>query len=251
MAKFKRRDFLKTISAAALVPVVLPHVETLAESPMQPSLPDIPTCDSMRSITMTHKFLDLYAWPGLTNQWGCAQASMDVVAIRSIAFPPYAQGEMNVAPLGSNGELLNGVMYVDGEYFTSTKTPIEFVWRPDRIERRSLYKGLELKSTTIVPFRTMSVAVKLTVTNTTKARRKTEIKLAINGGASKSVKPWNAAYSPGEYDNDRTVDTARNAVLCKAIHSDAYVIQGTSPKPTSILPSWITYEFDLAPRESA
>src|SRR6476620_1658175 len=98
MTNFKRRDFLKTISAAAIVPAVMPHVEALAKTPAPAGLPDIPTCESMRSITMTHKFLDLYAWPGLTNQWGCAQASMDVVAIRSIAFPPYAQGEMNIAP---------------------------------------------------------------------------------------------------------------------------------------------------------
>jgi hypothetical protein len=176
---------------------------------------------------------------------------MDVTAVRSIAFPPFAQGEMNVAPLGSGGELLTGVLYVDGEYFTATKTPIEFVWQPDRVERRSVYKGLELKSTMIVPFETMSVAVKFTVTNMTKARRKTEIKLAINGGAAKSVKPWNAAYSPGEYDNSRTMDPGRNAVLCRSKHSEAFVLQGTSPKPTSMLPSWIVYEFDLAPRESA
>ena len=52
-----------------------------------PPLPDIPTCASMRSITMTHKFLDLYAWPGLTNQWGCAQASMDVTAASSPIVP--------------------------------------------------------------------------------------------------------------------------------------------------------------------
>jgi hypothetical protein len=158
---------------------------------------------------------------------------------------------MNVAPLGAGGELLTGVMYVDGEYFTATKTPIEFVWQPDRVDRRSIYKGLELKSTMIVPFRTMSVAVKLTVTNVTKVRKKTEIKLAVNGGAAKSVKPWNAAYSPGEYDNDRTVDRGRNAILCKSKHSDAWVMQGTSPRATSILPSWITYQLDLAPRESA
>ena len=101
---------------------------------------------------------------------------MDVTAVRSIAFPPFAQGEMNVAPLGSGGELLTGVLYVDGEYFTSTKTPIDFVWQPDRVERRSSYKGLELKSTTIVPFKTMSVAVKFTVTNTTTSRRKSRDK---------------------------------------------------------------------------
>lgn len=252
----KRRDFLRSISAAAVVPAVVHTVGRDAAAETSPrfaaaTLPDIPTCESMRSVTMTHKFLDLYAWPGLTNQWGCAQASMDVTAIRSIAFPPFAQGEMNVAPLGAGGELLTGVLYVDGEYFTATKTPIEFVWRPDRIERRSVYKGLELKSTTIVPFKTMSVAVKLTVSNTTKARRKTEIKLAVNGGVTKSVKPWNAAYSPGEYDNERSIDNARNAILCKSKHTEAFVLQGASPKPDKIEPSWLVYKLDLAPGQSA
>ncbi len=253
MEKLKRREFLKTLSAAAVVPAIsAASVGEIVAGTLDPPalLPDIPTCTSMRSITMTHKFLDLYAWPGLTNQWGCAQAAMDVTAVRSIAFPPFAQGEMNVAPLGAGGELLTGVLYVDGEYFTATKTPIEFVWQPDRVERRSVYKGLELKSTTIVPFRTMSVAVKLTVTNTTKSRKRTQIKLAVNGGASKSVKPWNAAYSPGEYDNARTIDAGRNAILCRSIHSDAFVLQGSSPKPNKIEPSWLVYEFDLAPRES-
>ena len=257
MDKMKRREFLKSVSAAAVVPAVMNSAgdsvfagsDSKAVSARVP-LPDIPTCESMRSITMTHKFLDLYAWPGLTNQWGCAQSAMDVSGVRSIAFPPFAQGEMNVAPLGSGGELLTGVLYVDGIYFTSTKTPIEFVWRPDRVERRSVYKGLELKSTMIVPFETMSVAVKLTVSNMTKARRKTEIKLAINAGATKSVKPWNAAYSPGEYDNQRTIDAGRNAVLCKAKHTEAFVIQGASPKPAELLPSWLVYNFDLAPGES-
>jgi len=259
MDKLKRREFLKTISAAAVVPAVLGTAgQANAESNAGPvpaakaaaPLPDIPTCESMRSTTMTHKFLDLYAWPGLTNQWGCAQASMDVTAVRSIAFPPFAQGEMNVAPLGAGGELLTGVLYVDGEYFASTKTPIEFVWQPDRVERRSVYNGLELTSTMIVPFRTMSVAVKLTVKNTTTSRRRTEIKFAVNGGATKSVKPWNAAYSPGEYDNTRTIDNARNAVLCKSKHTEAYVLQGSSPKPTRIDPSWLVYQVDLAPGAS-
>ena len=254
MDKMKRREFLKGISVAAVVPAAIQIAEgkTVVPAPQKAAaLPDIPTCESQRSIVMTHKFLDLFNPPGLTNQWGCAQAAMDVAAVRSIAFPPYAQGEMNVAPLGAGGELLTGVLYVDGEYFASTKTPIEFVWQPDRVERRSVYNGLELKSTTIVPFRTMSVAVKLTVSNMTKARRKTEIKLAINGGATKSVKPWNAAYSPGEYDNTRTIDNGRNAVLCKSKHTEAYVLQGSSPKPKTIEPSWLVYEFDLAPRESA
>ena len=101
MSKFKRREFLKTISAAVAAPVVLGSAAKAAGNTVLPQpalrkdLPDIPTCESMRSVKMTHKFLDLYAWPGLTNQWGCAQSAMDVTAVRSIAFPPFAQGEMN------------------------------------------------------------------------------------------------------------------------------------------------------------
>ncbi len=255
MSEFKRRDFLKTITAAVATPAILKFTGFANTKPyeFEPSaepIPDIPTCESMRSVTMTHKFLDLFNPPGLTNQWGCAQAAMDVVAVRSIAFPPFAQGEMNVAPLGAGGELLTGVLYIDEEYFASTKTPIEFIWRPDRVERRSLYKGLELTSTMIVPFKTMAVAVKLNIKNTTKSRRKTQIKLAINGGATKSVTPWNAAYSPGEYDNKREIDEARNAVVCRSERTKAFVIQGSSPKPTELLVSWIVYDLDLAPGET-
>ncbi len=256
MSKFKRREFLKTTVAgvaagAMLKSNVFGRENSISEiAQTSAPLPDVPTTDSMRSIVMRHKFGDLFNPPGLTNQWGCAQAAMDAVAVRSIAFPPFAQGEMNVAPLGSGGELLTGILFVDGEYFAATKTPIEFVWQPDRIERKTVYQGLEITSTTIVPFKTMVVAVKFTVKNISNQRRKTEIKLAINGGAAKSVKPWNAAYSPGEYDNARTIDKPRNAVLCRAVHSEAFVLQGVSPAPNQILPSWLIYEFDLAPNES-
>ena len=256
MSNFKRRDFLKTTVAGIVAGGVL-NSSGFAKSDLIPEiaqksapLPDIPNVDSMRSIVMTHKFGDLFNPPGLTNQWGCAQAAVDAVAVRSIAFPPFAQGEMNVAPLGAGGELLTGVLYVDEEYFAATKTPIDFVWYPDRIERKTTYKGLEITSTTIVPFKTMAVAVKFNVKNVSGASRKTEIKLAINGGATKSVKPWNAAYSPGEYDNVRTIDSARNAVLCKSKHSEAFVLQGVSPKPTELLPSWVVYRFELAPNET-
>src|SRR3954471_5591216 len=178
MSENTRRDFLKLAAARATVPLVLNN--TLANAaeaeseqrpgatPTHPPMGDIPTVESMRSVTMPHRFGDLFNPPGLTNQWGCAQAAMDVSAVRSIAFPPFAQGEMNTAALGSGGELLTGVLYVDGEYFAATKEIVEFTWQPDRVERRAHYKGLELSSVMIVPFNQMSVAVKLTVGNMTK-----------------------------------------------------------------------------------
>src|SRR5262249_13441800 len=181
------------------------------------------------------------------NQWGCAQAAMDVAAIRSISFPPFAQGEMNVAPLGASGELLTGALFVDGEYFAASKEMIEFGWRPDRIERRALYRGLELSSVMIAPFRRMSIAVSLTVENKGRARRKTEIMLALNGGVTKSVTPWNAAYSPGEFDNERAVDNERGAVLFKSRRSSAFVAQGAYPRADELRPSSLVYRFDLEP----
>ena len=146
MSEQKRRDFLKTTTAALVAPAILREFgfgidQVDAQQPRRSNEPvatDIPTVESLRTVTMPHRFGDLFNPPGLTNQWGCAQAAMDVTGIRSVAFPPFAQGEMNVAPLGSGGELLTGILFVDGEYFASTKTPIEFVWQPDRVERKTV-----------------------------------------------------------------------------------------------------------------
>lgn len=258
MSEQKRRDFLKTTTAALVAPGILREFAFGADQTKaprtrrsnEPVATDIPTVESLRTVTMPHRFGDLFNPPGLTNQWGCAQAAMDVTGIRSVAFPPFAQGEMNTAALGSGGELLTCVLYVDGEYFASTKTAIDFVWQPDRIERRTQYRGLELSSVMIVPFKQMSVAVSLTVENKQKTRRQTEIKFALNGGVTKSVAPWNAAYSPGEFDNKRTVDTTRGAVLCKSVRTEAYSLQGAWPLATEVLPSWLIYRFDLAPGET-
>src|SRR5215218_11133998 len=118
MSKFKRRDFLKLTAAGLTLPSLLPGAVLANEKqssvePIKLAADGIPAVATTRSVVMRHKFGDLFNPPGLTNQWGCAQAAMDVVAVRSIAFPPFAQGEMNVAPLGSGGELLTAVLYVD------------------------------------------------------------------------------------------------------------------------------------------
>jgi hypothetical protein len=259
----KRRDFLKLAAAGLAAPPLLERLADGADLQSIDRTPTtipkfksgnaaadaIPTVESLRSVTMPHRFGDLFNPPGLTNQWGCAQAAIDVTGIRSIAFPPFAQGEMNTAALGSGGELLTGVLYVDGEYFAAAKETIEFTWQPDRIERRARYRGLELSSVMIVPFKQMSVAVSLTVENKERTTRETEIKLALNGGVTKSVTPWNAAYSPGEFDNERTIDRDRGAVLCKSVRTGAHVLQGAWPRADEVRSSWLIYKFRLAPGE--
>jgi hypothetical protein len=252
-----RRDFLKLAAAGATLSRVFvvggagPAEQDEPGPGRPPEAPGsaVPTVDSLRSVAMPHRFGDLFNPPGLTNQWGCAQAALDVVGVRSISFPPYAQGEQSTAALSATGEILTGVLYVDGEYFTSSKEPIEFVWQPDRIERRARHKTLAFASTTIVPFERMAVAVALSVQNTGNARYRGEIKLALRGGVAMSVTPWSQAYSPGEFDNDRTVDRARGAVLFKSQHTAAYGMQGAWPVADEVLPSWLVYRLDLAPGE--
>ena len=83
MSKLERRDFLKAATASLAVPALLKSDAFGANRPSrEPSsapLPDIPTSDSLQSVVMTHKFGDHFNPPGLTNQWGCAQAAMDVL----------------------------------------------------------------------------------------------------------------------------------------------------------------------------
>jgi hypothetical protein len=252
-----RRDFLKFTAAGATLSWLVNSANAGAarrdgaepRRRVEAAESAVPTVQALRTVAMPHRFGDLFNPPGLTNQWGCAQAALDVVGIRSVSFPPYAQGEQSTAALNATGEILTGILYVDGEYFAATKQPIEFVWQPDRIERRARHKSLALSSTTIVPFKRMAVAVAFTVENTGTERYRGEVKLALRGGVAKSVTPWNAAYSPGEFDNDRTVDRARGAVLFKSRHSATYGMQGAWPAADEVLPSWLVYRLDLGPGE--
>ena len=94
----------------------------------------------------------------------------------------------------------------------------------------------------------MSVAVKFTVKNTTAQRRKTEIKLAINGGVAKSVTPWNAAYSPGEYDNARDDRLGREMrSFRRSKHSERLSYRACRQSRHRLSTSWVVYDLILRP----
>ncbi len=229
-----RRDFLKIVAASGLLPD-LRAAETVS----------IPTCASLASVAMPHGFGDLFNPPGLTNFLGCAQAALDVTAIRSVSFPPFAQGESR----GDGRSELIGVLFVDGEYFTSRREPISFVWRPDRIERSAESRGLRLSSVMIVPPERNAVAVRLRVENVHGERRTVEIRLLIQGGVAKKVEPW-GWQNPGESDNRVTVAADQSAVVFEAQHSKAAAAVGAWPAPSAMDGSALTYRLDLGPGES-
>ncbi len=229
-----RRDFLKTLAVAGFLPD-LAGAETAS----------IPTCESLASVTMPHRFGDLFNPPGLTNFLGCAQAALDVTAVRSVSFPPFAQGESR----DDGRSELTGVLFVDGEYFTALREPISFVWRPDRIERSAVWRGLRLSSVMIVPPERNAVAVRLRVDNLHSERRTVEIRLLIQGGVTKKVEPW-GWLNPGESANRATVVADRSAVVFEAQHSQAAAAVAAWPGPSAMDGSALTYRLELGPGAS-
>jgi hypothetical protein len=212
------------------------------------SLPAVPTCESLASTAMTHRFGDLFNPPALTNFLGCAQAALDITAVRSVSFPPFAQGEMSGGALGGRGDL-TGVLFIDGEYFASRRDPITFVWRPDRIEREAMARGLRLSTITIVPHERNAVAFRLRIENTGPERRNVEIKFVVQGGVTKQLKPWNS-ICPGEADNRVTVVRDKSAILFAAQHSPGLSAQVVWPAPSAIRSSAFLYRLSLEPGET-
>src|SRR5579862_2344466 len=218
MTEANRRDFFRLAALASLQTGV-----RAAEVPSRP------TCQSLASVAMPHRFGDLFNPPGLTNFLGCAQAALDMTAVRSVSFPPFAQGE--ISPDGVNGRSdLTGVLFVDGEYQASGQDRISFVWRPDRIERECVTRGLRLSSLTIVPPGRNAVAVSLRIENTGRERRSLRVKLLLQGGVTRKAEPW-GWLSPGESDNKATVVPESGAVVFESLHSQAASVQAAWPKP--------------------
>ena len=74
--------------------------------------PNIPTVHDLASDPLVHRFDEMFNPPGLTNFLGAAQVDHDLAAVRSIAFPPLAQGET-----------VTGNLFVDGRLFRSYGLP--------------------------------------------------------------------------------------------------------------------------------
>ena len=73
----------------------------------------IPTLDDLASDPLTHRFEDTFNPPGLTNFLGAAQVDHDLVALRSVNFPPL-----------SSGDTISGQLFLHGRLFRSLGVPV-------------------------------------------------------------------------------------------------------------------------------
>jgi hypothetical protein len=179
----------------------------------------LPTVEDFASDPLVHRFGDLWNPPGLTNFLGCAQTDLDPVAVRSISFPPYAMGEV-----------VTGNLFLDDRLFTALGVPVTTTWRPDCVVREAEWDGLQVRTTTVVPFGAMAVVVRLVVTNTGAESRSVPIRLALRAGITRQLVRWSEPAPPGEEDNDLELDHRRGALICTARHSNAVVVQGGVPR---------------------
>ncbi|MGE5436814.1 MAG: hypothetical protein ACM3O3_06265, partial [Syntrophothermus sp.] len=159
----------------------------------------IPTTEDLKSDVLIHKHGDIFNLPGLTNFIGTVQSDFDITGIRSLNFPPFA-----------TSDIISGGLFIDDVYFPATGTNIEYTWYADRLERKAEYKGLELKSITVLPMNKMACLVSLTLRNTSGSERDLELKYGFQGSVTKTIKPWNEPLPPFEPDQKIEIDEANN-----------------------------------------
>ncbi|ADB50914.1 hypothetical protein [Conexibacter woesei] len=184
----------------------------------------IPTLDDLASDPMTHRFEDTFNPPGLTNFLGAAQVDHDLVAVRSVNFPP----------LGS-GDTISGQLFLDGRFLRSLGVPITVVWRPDRVIRSARVGELEIETTTVCPPGETAVVVDVRVTNHGGEARELRLGLALASAVAQPAEPWLAPVPPSDA-NRLDVDRARGAIVGSSPATGAACVQGFDAAPALIVP---------------
>lgn len=217
----------------------------------------LPQLDYFRSAVLTHRTGELFNPPGLTNFHGCLQAATDILAVQHLTFAPWSTGESVLGALTLNDCALH-----------TAGRPIEFRWRPDRIERRMSADGLELASTTVMGVRQQTVTVVLRLTNPTAGPLPARLRVLTGEGVIHSTTGWKTPYSPREcpaisttpWDgtppasslvrNQVEVTPDRDGLLYTSRTSPARAVQATSPRPDRITRRWLDFDWQLASGES-
>lgn len=217
----------------------------------------LPLPEDFRSAVLTHRTGELFNPPGLTNFLGCLQAAPDILGIQHLTFAPYSMGESALGMLTLNDCALH-----------TAGLPIEFQWRPDRIDRRMSVGGLQLASTTVMGVRAQTVTIVLRITNPTGTTQPAHLRVLTGEGVVHSTAGWKTPYSPRECPAISTTPwegtppasaLVRNRIkttpggeglLYTSRTSPASALQATSPRPDRITRRWLEFDWDIAPGAS-
>lgn len=221
------------------------------------AMSSLPVLEDFASATLTARTGELFNPPALTNFHGCLQAAPDIVAVQHVTFAPFSLGESWLGTLLLNDRALH-----------TAGLPIDYRWRPDRIERRLDTDGLALESRTVMGVREQTITVQLRVTNTTLAARPARLRLLAGEGVLHSTTDWKTPYSPRECPaisttpwagtpppsalvrNRREPTPDRDGLLFTSRTSRACAVQATCPAPDRIDRRWLDFDWSLAAGET-
>jgi hypothetical protein len=182
----------------------------------------IPTLDDLAGDALTHRFEDTFNPPGLTNFLGAAQVDHDLVAVRSVNFPPL-----------TSGDTITGQLFLDGRLFRSLGVPVTVTWRPDRVVRRAQVGELAIETTTVCPPDATAVVVDIRITNHGGSDRPVRLGLSVTSAVTRPERAWLQPVAPSD-DNRLDVDRARGAVAGHSVATGAACLQGFDRPATRI-----------------
>ena len=198
----------------------------------------VPTLDDLASAPLKHRFDDMFNPPGLTNFLGAAQVDLDLVAVRSVNFPPVGQGEN-----------ISGRLFLDGRLFRSLAPEVTVQWRPDRVTRSARVGDLSITTTTVCPPGQPAVVVDVHVTNTGPTARTVRLGFALLSRATVTGRAWKKAKPPSR-PNRLEVDKARRAVTGTCTRTFAACTQGVDTECTWVAANMPEVALSLAPGEA-
>jgi hypothetical protein len=198
--------------------------------------PNIPTVHDLASDPLVHRFDEMFNPPGLTNFLGAAQVDHDLAAVRSIAFPPLAQGET-----------VTGNLFVDGRLFRSYGLPVTFTWRPDCVIRSAVVRDLRITTTTVCVQDVPAVVVDIDVRNLSGVRRPVTLGLACTSTVTRHDGPWNEGEAPWEANPGVAPDVSRGRLSFRSPKTGAVCLQGVDVPTAQIDHRGLEVATELAP----
>jgi len=188
---------------------------------MTVKFPLVPTVDDLASDRLDVRPADPFNPPGLTNFLGTLQVDRDLMAVRSIAFPPL---------WGS--DVVSGQLFVDGRFVQGLGEPLSFTWYPDRIVRETAVDELRLRSTTALAVGQPGVVVVLEI-ETTRAARTVDLRLRTTSAVRREVMALREACPVGEATSCQP-DVGRGAWVATGTQTGAVMVQGIVGVPVSL-----------------
>ena len=197
-------------------------------------LSPVPALAELASDRMVHRFDDLFAAPGLQNEWGHAQATRSVSGITSITFPPFACCGTPRIPF-TPGLIPTCELAINGRLSVAYPLPmgtICYQWFPHCVVRETEIEQIRIRTRAFLPSRRRAVAQEITVVNGSRERRNLTLGFIMRAFVEAQPRP---SQDRDEADELFTALPDKCCIVFSSRDGRAHSVQGVSPVCDKIL----------------